>query len=72
MLSGQRVEINASVQTISGYSAHADQDNLVRFVKGIYRKPREIRIVHGDDAAKEALAERLRQVVPEARVMIAE
>ena len=72
MLGGKQVDIKAAVHTISGYSAHADQGNLVRFVKGIRRKPREIRIVHGDDAAKEALAERLRQVVPEARVLIAE
>jgi len=58
------------VHTISGYSAHADQGNLVRFVKRIYRKPHEIRIVHGDDEAKQALARELAAIVPDATILI--
>jgi metallo-beta-lactamase family protein len=44
--------IRAGVFTIGGYSAHADQKNLVQFVKGMRNKPEEIRLVHGDDSAK--------------------
>ena len=52
MLDHHKHTINASVYTIRGYSAHADQLNLVRFVKGMRRKPKEIRLVHGDGEAK--------------------
>lgn len=69
-LDGERVDIRAGVHTISGYSAHADQGNLVRFVKRIYRKPHEIRIVHGDDEAKQALARELVAIVPDATILI--
>ncbi len=69
-LDGERVDIRAGVHTISGYSAHADQGNLVRFVKRIYRKPHEIRIVHGDDEAKQALARELAVIVPDATILI--
>jgi len=69
-LDGERVDIRAGVHTISGYSAHADQGNLVRFVKRIYRKPHEIRIVHGDDEAKQALARELAAIVPDATILI--
>ncbi len=47
-LEGERVDIRAVVHTISGYSAHADQQDLIQFVMGMERKPSEIRIVHGD------------------------
>nr|WP_308443315.1 MBL fold metallo-hydrolase RNA specificity domain-containing protein [Shewanella morhuae] len=41
---------------MSGYSAHADQHNLINFVKRMHHKPTHIRIVHGDNEAKQALA----------------
>lgn len=55
MLDGERYDIRAGVTTISGYSAHADQRDLLRFTKRMRHWPREIRLVHGDEAAKQAL-----------------
>jgi len=43
--------IKAEVQTIGGYSAHADQKNLVNSGERMRRWPKQIRIVHGDDGA---------------------
>lgn len=53
----QPVTIRAGVATLSGYSAHADQTGLIRFVTGMKRKPMQIRIVHGDETAKKVLSE---------------
>jgi metallo-beta-lactamase family protein len=58
-LDNERFTIRARVETIGGYSAHADQQGLVNFVKGIKHKPREIRLVHGGKGAKQALKEAL-------------
>ncbi len=58
-LDGERHTIRARVETIGGYSAHADQQGLVNFVKDMKHKPREIRLVHGDKGAKQALKEAL-------------
>ncbi len=69
-LDNERIDIRAGVFTISGYSAHADQANLVNFIKRIYRKPKEIRVVHGDDEAKAMLVKKLKVVVPDAHVWI--
>ena len=55
----QEVEVKAKTYTISGYSAHADQSDLLKYVQGIAVKPREIRLVHGEADAKAALAEKL-------------
>ncbi|SFU95455.1 MBL fold metallo-hydrolase RNA specificity domain-containing protein [Halomonas korlensis] len=51
-LDGERIDIRARVDTIGGYSAHAD---LLAFLKGMPTPPREIRLVHGDRGAKQAL-----------------
>jgi len=57
-LDGKRYTINASVHSLSGYSAHADQHDLINFVKRMRVKPKEIRIVHGDEEAKQVLKEK--------------
>ena len=59
-LDGERFGIRARVTSIGGYSAHADQKGLVEFVTGMQQWPTNIRIVHGEQRAKEALAARLR------------
>lgn len=53
------LHVKAKTHTLSGYSAHADQSDLIRFVENIPVKPREIRLVHGEEPAKSALAEKL-------------
>jgi metallo-beta-lactamase family protein len=47
---------------VGGYSAHAGQSDLVRFVTGVEVPPSEIRIVHGDADAKELLRRQFHSV----------
>ena len=64
-INDHKITINAAVHTISGYSAHADQNGLIKFVTGMRKKPSHIKIVHGDDDAKQALAQEYREVLGE-------
>jgi metallo-beta-lactamase family protein len=57
-LDGDKYNIRARVHQVGGYSAHAGQSDLVRFVKGIPVPPKEIRIVHGEYNSKQALKRR--------------
>jgi metallo-beta-lactamase family protein len=59
MLEGQRYDIKARRYTLSGYSAHADQADLIRFVEEMEKPPKAIRLVHGEAPAKEALTREL-------------
>jgi metallo-beta-lactamase family protein len=54
-----RFDIKAQTHTLSGYSAHADQADLLRFVQGMQERPKAIRLVHGEPPAKSALAAKL-------------
>ena len=60
-LDGERIPIRAGIHTLSGYSAHADRDDLTRFVTRMRHLPSEVRLVHGEDAVREAFAAHLRQ-----------
>ncbi|MCE9662547.1 MBL fold metallo-hydrolase [Halomonas sp. M5N1S17] len=58
-LDGQRIDIRARVETVSGYSAHADQHDLLNFVRRMRHPPKEVRLVHGDPRAQAALKAKL-------------
>jgi metallo-beta-lactamase family protein len=54
---GRDVSVKASVHTIGGLSAHADQAALIRWLKGFKQPPRKTFIVHGEPHASENLSE---------------
>ncbi|MEQ5802007.1 MBL fold metallo-hydrolase [Halomonas sp. H10-9-1] len=58
-LDGERIDIRARVETVSGYSAHADGQDLLNFVRRMRRPPRHIRLVHGERHAQQALRDSL-------------
>ncbi len=60
IINKKNIEIRAQVTTISGYSAHADHQGLIKFTEKLQNLPREIRLVHGDQRAKNALRRSLK------------
>lgn len=56
---GQWVPINAEITDLPMLSAHADGDELMRWLSGFQRAPRRVFIVHGEPEASEALRERI-------------
>ena len=52
---GQDVPVRAKVETLSGLSAHADRDEIIRWLKGFERPPKETLIVHGEPLASMSL-----------------
>lgn len=58
-IDGQRIDINAGITTLSGYSAHADQNDLLNFVKRMRNWPSRIHLVHGDSNARQTLKAQL-------------
>ena len=70
-VAGESVQLNAKVHRLSGFSAHADQKGLMDFCTDMAEPPGEIRLVHGDEDAKETLQQVIKAQLPEARVIIA-
>ncbi|MDR9469374.1 MBL fold metallo-hydrolase [Marinospirillum sp.] len=67
-MDGQRYTIRAGVDTISGYSAHADQKDLVNFIKRMRHWPKQVRLVHGQQEAREALKDEIEQLYRQRKV----
>lgn len=56
---GKMVPVRARVEMIDGLSAHGDQDDLVRWMRGFERAPKQTWVVHGEPEASAALAKRI-------------
>jgi metallo-beta-lactamase family protein len=70
---GDEFKVKAKIETLVGFSGHADRDGLMDFVRVMNKKPQRTFVVHGESASSESLAEALRSelgfmnvVVPEA------
>jgi metallo-beta-lactamase family protein len=54
---GQNVHVNAEVVNLHGLSAHADRDELLRWVRSAPKLPRAVYLTHGDDGPRKAMQE---------------
>jgi len=57
---GETVSVKAKVFTIGGFSAHADQNDLLEWAGHFESNPR-VFLVHGEPSASEALAAKIRE-----------
>ena len=60
---GERINVKATVTSIGAYSAHADQDMIVRWIEQAEHPPAHIYCTHGDEDAGAALATRIQQTL---------
>ena len=58
---GEMVPVRAQVATIDGLSAHADQGEILRWLSGFEKPPRQTWLVHGEDHSAQALAAVIRE-----------
>ncbi len=50
---GESWSVHAAIEKINGFSAHADRNELIRWLSGIGTAPKKVFVVHGEaDAAK--------------------
>jgi metallo-beta-lactamase family protein len=59
---GEEFPLKAHVETLNGYSAHADRNDLLNWAKPIAQDVRHAFVVHGDPGPATALAAGLRQL----------
>lgn len=58
-LLGREVEVKSKIETIEGFSAHADKVELLKWLKKFSPKPKKVFITHGDLEQQEALSKTL-------------
>lgn len=56
-LFGEEITVQARLEKIEGISGHADHDGLLAWIKAFKKKPKQIFIVHGEDAVCDVFAE---------------
>jgi metallo-beta-lactamase family protein len=65
-LDGKQREVHCQVRSISGFSAHADEGELLGWLSAFggdgERRPRRVFLVHGDPEAQVALEPKVREL----------
>lgn len=71
-LFGEEVPVKASIHTIGGLSAHADQAGLLDWLKGFDSAPKSIFVVHGEPESSSVFAQSIRESLEWKNVIIPE
>ena len=71
-LFGEEVQVKASIHTIGGLSAHADQAGLLDWLKGFKREPDTVFVVHGEPESASVLAQCIRDELHWTNVIVPE
>ena len=58
---GDWIPVRAEIASLPQFSAHADANEIMRWLRGFERAPRRLFIVHGEPAASEALRTRVQR-----------
>jgi metallo-beta-lactamase family protein len=58
---GHDVRVRARVERLDGLSAHADRDEILRWLGGFDHPPKQTYLVHGEPTAAQSLAETMGQ-----------
>lgn len=58
---GSMHSVRARVVQIHGFSAHADRNELLRWITALRKKPRRVFVTHGEQESSESYAKLLRQ-----------
>jgi metallo-beta-lactamase family protein len=58
---GQKHPVRANVAQIHGFSAHADRDELLRWLSGLQKPPQHVFVIHGEPQAAKYFAGLLKE-----------
>lgn len=58
---GETVKVNSKIYTINGFSAHADQQEILDWVSPVDKNTKVV-ITHGEEVERDALAEKLKEL----------
>jgi metallo-beta-lactamase family protein len=60
-IEGEKVRVQATIKSLSGYSGHADRDQLLSFVEGAGDTLQKVFVVMGEPKASSFLAQRIKE-----------
>ena len=57
---GKKVAVQAKIENISGFSGHGDYNEILAWLSAFNKKPKKTFIVHGEEDASAAMADKIR------------
>ena len=62
-LFGEKIQVNAKIYNLEGFSGHADMDGLIGWLKGFQKPPKQLFLVHGEPEVKIEFAKTIKERV---------
>jgi metallo-beta-lactamase family protein len=60
---GEQVPVRARIEQVSGYSGHADYNEILAWLMGFNKPPKQTFLVHGEPESSASLAKKIRRIL---------
>ncbi len=60
-LFGEDIYVQANIESVEGFSGHADQRGLMEWLKGFKEAPKKVFIVHGESDARDVFSKKIEE-----------
>lgn len=57
---GEEIAVKAHIENLKGISGHADQKELIKWLRAMKEKPRKVFVVHGEDSVCDFFADKVK------------
>jgi metallo-beta-lactamase family protein len=61
-LFGEEIEVLATIYNLTGLSAHADRDGLLKWINSFDKKPNKVFVIHGEDSVCDEFVKSLNEL----------
>ena len=58
---GEKIQVNAEIHSLEGFSGHADREGIIQWIKSFKNKPKKIFLVHGEEEATEEISRKIEE-----------
>lgn len=58
---GEKIQVNAEIYNLQGFSGHADKEGLLDWLEGFQKQPNEIFLIHGEEESKIEFAKAVKE-----------
>ena len=58
---GEKIQVNAEICSLEGFSGHADREGIIQWIKSFKNKPKKIFVVHGEEEATKEISRKIEE-----------
>ncbi|MDP1086587.1 MBL fold metallo-hydrolase RNA specificity domain-containing protein, partial [Klebsiella pneumoniae] len=54
---GEEISVNAEIHVLEGFSGHADQEEIIQWLRNFKKRPKKVFLIHGEQDSLDTISD---------------